>query len=180
MFYPATQMPKGGILADEMGLGKTVEVLALIFAHRWNGVDLHLALISLSYITSYNWGENSCVSTIKIDASNKTIDKRLTEEVNCWCGSMVNPPIESCMQCKRCLVWHTSSVAMIQKKKKCLYLQKVFIKEGEVFPPPSHFHLQMPFHLFNVNYNNPHCSQSLVAPHWSSAPSQYVSNGKMK
>ena len=37
--------------------------------------------------------------------SNETINGRLTDEVNCWCGSMVNPSIESCMQCNRCLVW---------------------------------------------------------------------------
>ena len=105
MFFPASQMPKGGILADEMGLGKTVEVLALILAHRWNGVDPHLASISGSNITSYNQGENGCVSTMEIDTSNEKIDGRLTDEVNCWCGSMVNPSIESCMQCNRCLVW---------------------------------------------------------------------------
>lgn len=39
VFFPAPPPPKGGILADEMGLGKTVEILALILAHTWNGLD---------------------------------------------------------------------------------------------------------------------------------------------
>ena len=41
----------------------------------------------------------------EMDTLDETINEGQMGKVLCWCGSKVNPTIEACMQCNRCLIW---------------------------------------------------------------------------
>lgn len=119
-FFPAQPLPYGGILADEMGLGKTVEMLALILAHKWTGME-------------------SCSGDPAPSGGGVEGSMMEEDQIMCLCGDQTeaSPGDKGMVQCERCLKWqHMHCCGFSEEHKddvfictRCL-LQKVEGKNG--------------------------------------------------